>query len=226
MFVMADIDVKWPNENETETENTTPAATTATAVAEPPAAEAPAFEAPVSDAAPAPENEAAPISNDNEPPKVTPAPSVVTGGGRHPAAMLRLIGEVVLVLLVLGLGLWVLSLKSDNADLKKQVTALNNNPLLVEQRAEQQLVSDVSKLMVLPTNETPTVKKISDIDALKKQAPFFNEAQNGDEILFYPNNGLVIVYRPGTNKIVKSGPLNISNTTTPAASTSTTKTKR
>jgi hypothetical protein len=224
MFVMADIDVKWPNENETETENTAP---TATAVAEPPVTEAPAeaHEAPAAEE-PVAQPEAPQPAADSQPPKATPAPGVVSGNGKPNGAMLRLIGEVVLVLLVIGLGLWALSLKSDNTDLKKQVTALNNNPLLVEQRAEQQLVNDVSKLMVLPTNETPTVKKISDIDALKKQAPFFNEAQNGDEILFYPNNGLVIVYRPGTNKIVKSGPLNISNTTTPAASTSTTKTKR
>jgi hypothetical protein len=129
--------------------------------------------------------------------------------------------ETLLAVAVVLLALWAWSLHSDNQNLKKQVNALNNNPLLVEQRAQQKLLNDVSKLIELPKNETPVMRKVSDAATLRKQAAFFNDAQNGDEVLFFVNNSLVVVYRPSTNKIVKSGPLTVNNTQTSSTSTTT-----
>lgn len=74
----------------------------------------------------------------------------------------------------------------------------------------QQVLSAVSKLVELPTNETPTVATVSDKEKLKNQA-FFVRAENGDKVVIYTNEKKAILYRPSTNKIVEIAPVNISS---------------
>ena len=61
-------------------------------------------------------------------------------------------------------------------------------------------VAKISKYMILPTDETPTV---ADKDKLSSQ-PFFANAQNGDKVLFYTKAQKAILYRPSINKIVEA----------------------
>lgn len=70
----------------------------------------------------------------------------------------------------------------------------------------KQVTGEVSKLMLLPKGETPTLATVSNIDKLKSQAVFAN-AQNGDKVLVYTKAQKVIVYRPSAHKIVDVGPL-------------------
>jgi hypothetical protein len=133
----------------------------------------------------------------------------------------HVLGYVVLIALVAGLAYWAYGLSTENKDLKNkvatlesQVTTLNNNPAIVEQRKTNELVTKVSALMEVPQNESPQAALVSDASSLKKQYPFFANVTNGDQILFYYQAGKVIVYRPSTNKIVQTGPLTISQTTT------------
>lgn len=63
----------------------------------------------------------------------------------------------------------------------------------------QQLIMKVGKLIELPSDETPTVSKVT--DKLKSQ-PFFANAQAEDRILTYSKAKKAILYRPKTNKIV------------------------
>lgn len=65
----------------------------------------------------------------------------------------------------------------------------------------------VGKLMVLPTDETPTLATVSDPEKLKDQ-PFFAKAQKGDKVLIYANSQKAILYNPNTNKIVEVAPIN------------------
>jgi len=74
------------------------------------------------------------------------------------------------------------------------------------------LVAKVSKLMVLPTDETPTIATVTDVNAIKEQ-PFFAQAQNGDKVLIYQNAGEAILYRESENKIIKFGAVNFNQTT-------------
>ena len=130
----------------------------------------------------------------------------------------RLIVDGVLILAVIGLGLWSWSLYSDRKDLKQQVAQLNANPQVAVQKQTQTLINQVSHLMQLPTGETPTVANVTDAAQAKQQSAFFNNAQNGDKVLMYVKAGEAILYRPSTDKIILVAPLtftgNSSSTTT------------
>jgi hypothetical protein len=69
------------------------------------------------------------------------------------------------------------------------------------------LVAEVSKIIELPTNETPTTAIVTDDVSIKKQ-PFFIHAKKGDKVLIYANNKLAILYRPSAHKIINVGPIN------------------
>jgi hypothetical protein len=73
------------------------------------------------------------------------------------------------------------------------------------------IVAKVSKLMVLPTDETPTIATVTDVNAVKEQ-PFFAQAQNGDKVLIYQKAGKAILYRESENKIIEVGAVNFNQT--------------
>lgn len=78
----------------------------------------------------------------------------------------------------------------------------------------KQIVSDVSKLMLLPKNETPTIATVNDITKLKDQ-PFFVNAKNGDKVLIYPNASIAILYDPSSHLIINVSPITLGNNTPP-----------
>jgi hypothetical protein len=128
--------------------------------------------------------------------------------------MWRLVAEGVLVLLVIGLGLWSWSLENDRKDLKSQVSSLNANPQAAVQKQTQTLISEVGQLITLPTNEVPTVANVTDAAQAKQQSAFFTNAQDGDKVLMYVKAGQAILYRPSTNKIIIVAPLTFNNSGT------------
>lgn len=69
------------------------------------------------------------------------------------------------------------------------------------------LIAKVSKLMALPTDETPTVATVTDASKVKDQ-PFFKDSQNGDKVLIYQKIGKAILYRESENKIIEVGAVN------------------
>jgi hypothetical protein len=71
------------------------------------------------------------------------------------------------------------------------------------------LISQVGKLIVLPSNELPTVTSISDVTKLSDQ-PFFKNAKNGDKLLVYTNTKWGIIYRPSENRIIEVGAFDVS----------------
>lgn len=87
----------------------------------------------------------------------------------------------------------------------KVATKQTTDPVKLQEQAQKELtaiVESVSKIMVLPKDETPQVAIIQDVDALKKTQDFFNDAQNGDKILVYAKARKAIIYREETNQIV------------------------
>ena len=121
----------------------------------------------------------------------------------------RVVLEALLAVLVIGLGLWGWSLKTDNGNLNKQVnnldkqvTSLRSNPLLIAEKKQNEILASVGRLTVLPTGEVPTISEVTDATAVKKSVPDLKDVQNGDKILFYLKSGQIIQYRPSTDKVV------------------------
>jgi|GEM_PF-2261109 len=82
---------------------------------------------------------------------------------------------------------------------------------------EAQILEAVGKIMLLPSDETPTLAKVSDPAALQGQV-FFKNAAVGDIVLMYPKSLRAIIYDPAQNKIIEVGPITAANNT--ATSTS------
>ncbi len=91
-----------------------------------------------------------------------------------------------------------------------EARALRKNPQKAAQAETQKLLSDISKLIVLPEGETPTVATVTDPEILRSQ-PFFAKAQTGDKVLIYTNARKAILYSANLNKIVEVAPINIGN---------------
>ena len=83
---------------------------------------------------------------------------------------------------------------------------LSQDPTITSQKDLDATLAAVGALMVLPTDEVPTMATILDKDKLSDQA-FFAQAQNGDKLLAYTTSMQAILYRPSTNKIIKVAPI-------------------
>jgi hypothetical protein len=96
---------------------------------------------------------------------------------------------------------------------------LKKNPQKQVQAEQKSLISKVTKLIKLPTDETPSIATVSDKEKLKEQA-FFVKAENGDTLLIYTAAKQAILYREKDNQIVQVAPIAIDTATpgtTPAA---------
>lgn len=93
-----------------------------------------------------------------------------------------------------------------------QYQLLKNNPQKIVAKENKELVAAISKLIILPEGEEPTIATVSDPEKLKGQL-FFAKAQKGDKVLIYTNTRKAILYSPESNKIVEVAPLNIGNPT-------------
>ena len=74
------------------------------------------------------------------------------------------------------------------------------------------LIGKVGKLILLPTNEIPTVATVTDASKLKNQ-PFFKNASNGDKVLIYVKAKEAILYNPTRNLVITVGPVDNSSQT-------------
>lgn len=72
----------------------------------------------------------------------------------------------------------------------------------------QKTIAKVSRLIVLPADEQPTLATVSDIEKLKDQ-PFFTNAKNGDKVLIYPRSLKAILYSPSQDKIIEVSSVNV-----------------
>lgn len=68
------------------------------------------------------------------------------------------------------------------------------------------LINDISRLIVLPADEQPTIATVSDPQLLKDQ-PFFAKAKKGDKVLIYSKSNKAILYDPVAKKILEIAPL-------------------
>lgn len=89
-----------------------------------------------------------------------------------------------------------------------QTVNLKKSPADATVQESKQTVDRVSRLILLPKDEIPTIATVSDPTALSGQ-PFFNTAEKGDQVLIYSNAKQAILYRPASNIIVNVAPINL-----------------
>src|SRR3989338_3696432 len=68
------------------------------------------------------------------------------------------------------------------------------------------LLTEISKIIVLPSIEIPVIATVNDPVKLSNQ-PFFTKAKAGDKVFIYPNNKKAILYSPENKKIIEVAPL-------------------
>lgn len=69
------------------------------------------------------------------------------------------------------------------------------------------LLTELSKHIQLP-NEIPTLATVTDKTKLQDQ-PFFQNSQDGDKLIIFPQASKAILYRPSTKKIIDMSNLSI-----------------
>lgn len=79
------------------------------------------------------------------------------------------------------------------------------------QREVDKVVKKVSKLMILPEDERPSLVTVDNKDEIDENQEFFRLAEDGDEMLIYRQAKKAILYRPGSNRIVNVAPINVSS---------------
>ncbi len=117
---------------------------------------------------------------------------------------------------LLVLGILFVGSSASAAYLYKQVRVLQADPQKQAQADAEALIGKVSALIVLPSEEKPTIATVSDTEKLKDQ-PFFANAKSGDKVLIYTQAKKAVLYNPESNKIVEVAPVNIGATNTAAA---------
>ena len=76
---------------------------------------------------------------------------------------------------------------------------------------DKNLISKVSKLIELPTDEVPTIATVLAEDKVNKEL-FFKNAEAGDKLLAYLKAKKAVLYRPSTNKIIEVAPIVLDST--------------
>ncbi len=94
-----------------------------------------------------------------------------------------------------------------------KLSSVSEDPIEITAKEVKDIANKVSKLMILPQNETPTLATVSDPEKLKNQ-PFFANAKTGFKVLVYAQAQKAILYDPYENKIVEVAPINTNQGTT------------
>lgn len=91
-----------------------------------------------------------------------------------------------------------------------QNRALTSDPQQATQDEITKIVKEVSQLIVLPTDETPTLATVSDPSLLSNQ-PSFKDAKKGDKVLIYQFAQMAVLYDPVAKKVLNIIRLNIND---------------
>lgn len=96
---------------------------------------------------------------------------------------------------------------------------LMRDPKVVEKIQTERYIKEINKLVLLPKEEKPVIKMITDADKVKSN-PFFKKAKNGDLLFVYEKNQKAILYDPISKKVLELEPLKASDSASPSANRS------
>lgn len=123
-----------------------------------------------------------------------------------------LTNTLLLALLVVAVGAFAWSFWSYQ-NVKQEVAVLKDPQLASElnQKQTEELLSKVSKLLVLPNERQPVVATINDVETLASTQDFYALANNGDKLIIFQNARKAVIYDEDDNKIVNVGPIFVNN---------------
>jgi len=124
----------------------------------------------------------------------------------------KLLLGLVLVALVGAGGWWAFNTQSSD-DLSN--LSANAGEKLTDAQV-QAVISRVSKFMVIPSDEKPSVVVLRGVAELAAQQPFYRDAKDGDVLIVYSSRA--IIYDAKANKLVSVSPIQ-QNTATPLPTT-------
>jgi hypothetical protein len=124
----------------------------------------------------------------------------------------KLLLGVVIVGVVAAGGWWAFS--AQTGDILANLSA-NAGEKLTDAQV-QAVISRVSKFMVVPSDEKPSVVVLRGTAELAAQQPFYRDAKDGDVLIVYSSRA--IIYDAKANKLVSVSPIQ-QNTATPVPST-------
>jgi hypothetical protein len=143
------------------------------------------------------------------PPAAAPEPETNPPRQRRPAKLPRRFSWRPLIALIVLAAL--IYLAYGYVHTKHQLDRLSN-PKIAAESATQQLVDKVSRLVQLPTGETPTIATVNDAAKLKNQA-FFANAKDGDKVLIYSKANRAVLYRPSADRVIEFSSVNLTGGT-------------
>jgi len=73
----------------------------------------------------------------------------------------------------------------------------------------QALLDKISRLILLPQNERPSIATINNVAQLQKNWPFYENARNGDVLLIYFQAKKAYIYDPEKNMIINMGSVDV-----------------
>ena len=78
----------------------------------------------------------------------------------------------------------------------------------LQSQINEQLISEVAEIVLVPGDEEPTIATITNADELRSaNQEFYQDAQNDDKILFYSTRA--IIYRESEDKVINLAPVTI-----------------
>lgn len=142
-------------------------------------------------------NQANPVHHNSTP---TPASSgKKSGKGSNKQRILIILFVILTIALAAGLGYLYKKYRDTQAMVYKLSTVQGQQELNKTQI--EAILSEMRKLIVIPTGEDPAIATIVDIEQLKS-SPFYKDAQNGDRVVLFNNAKKAYIYRPESKIIV------------------------
>lgn len=91
-----------------------------------------------------------------------------------------------------------------------QTVQLKNSSAKQGEERANQVLEELSQIIVLPTDEQPTVAEVTDPELLKDH-PFLAKAKKGDFIIVFTKSQKAYLYDPVAHKIIDVGSVSSSN---------------
>jgi len=124
----------------------------------------------------------------------------------------NLIGTVLIIVIIVAASILVSREKEDEITPVGTIETEEDHPTLSESE-KQELFEKIGKHIVLPDQSEPLIVQINNAEDLKKEQAFFENSQDNDILIIYPDKALI--YRSSEDILINVGPVYTNNAQPP-----------